>query len=752
MSVFVVHVVSVQVVLTLSQDDRARYQHVVNLQGDERAYFELRRRWRNGEFPAVSGMMPVIKGTFAVAGRMVPVIGIDPLADVETGGFVGEEDALAGEFLVSNTLIAQGTALEVGDSLKGVRVLSKSEGMREQLLMDISTAQELLERRGQLDEVWVRAEASNLMPPLEEFWPGVASGFGGEPATLAIAGFDVQPMDAWNPFDRFSDSIAFNLGMLGVLALFVAGFIVYEAIWSDITRRQLEVTRLISLGVARSKIRMLFLIEVACLATIGSILGVLMGLAFLTVVLAAQVPVQFEAINWIAVFKAVFVGLATALCVAWLATRPRRRSATGTALSAIVICSVLLALYGLNESSGLAGAFLVVVCMCAVHLAAVVPVVIHLLWRGCIRLRPTSLLSRLNLRTAIQSLHQLRTPFNALSVAIASAMGLGLMVDSFEQDFTQVLDRRVQAGLHLSSAANVDTGQLAQFEGVVGVRSYHRAQGALESTPVEVIAANLDPWEAARYGYDDALPDGLLIDEQAQRRTGLGLGDVAEIQLAGGSTISLPIAHVYSSFGDATGSIVVHRNNVDLRPFIRDRITVQLATGEQEIVHTLRSRYPEIGIASHTQIREVAVEIFDRTFVLANAIATIAIVVALVGLTATLSASFASRSEEFRLLRTLGVSKHRTYWMSMTQMITFGIVVAVASVPLGVGISWALCELVNPRAFDWTIELRLLARPLWLPALIGFIGVFAAGIATATLQARMRAFQSQPHGGAVLNH
>lgn len=734
MSVFVVHVTCVQVVATLDDDMAFQYQYRLSLPADERAYFEYRKRWREGEFPRVVGMVPIIEGTVEANGRLVPLIGIDPLADIASVSSAIGQGVSDVTFLTADSVIAQGTALNVGDVVAGSQVIASTDSTRELLIADIATAQHMLDRLNELDAVWLRTSDGLNLDWLEEYWPGLLAGFHVGVDSLVIDGSDIQLLSDWNPLHHFARSIAFNLGTLGALAIFVAGFIVFEAIWSEVKRRELEIQRLFALGVARSRIRTLFLCEAFTIGLLGSIAGILLGFAFIEFIIAKQVTVDPKSIDGIAVGKAVFVGVAVAVSVSILATRSHVGSIGRGAWLAILICAMLVSLYGIQEISGLGGAFLVIFGLCAMHLAAVVPSTVALLWKVCSRMSATRLMTRLNLRSAILSLKLLRTPLSAMSVAVAAALGLGLMIDSFEVDFTRLLDRRVQAGLHLASAANVDLDELRRLEGVIEIRAYYRARGALNSQPVEIIAADLDEWETARYGYSQENLDAVFVDEQIARRSGLNEGDLATIDVIGGSTISLPIVHVYSSYGDATGTVVVNKDKVDRNEFIRDRITVRTSGKEEEILRAIRSKYADITVASHSQIRQLAEEIFDRTFILANVMATVALLVAIVGLTATMFATISSRIAEIRLMRTLGVSRLRLNWLNFVQMTTFGIVVALVSLPFGFGIAWVLCELVNPRAFNWTIELHVLPRPILLPCLIALIGVAIASISTAYMQ------------------
>ena len=60
-----------------------------------------------------------------------------------------------------------------------------------------------------------------------------------------------------------------------------------------------------------------------------------------------------------------------------------------------------------------------------------------------------------------------------------------------------------------------------------------------------------------------------------------------------------------------------------------------------------------------------------------------------------------------------------------------GVTAAALATPLGIAIAWALCELVNPRAFGWSITLVLPPATFAEPVLLGIAAAALAGLAPA---------------------
>ena len=122
---------------------------------------------------------------------------------------------------------------------------------------------------------------------------------------------------------------------------------------------------------------------------------------------------------------------------------------------------------------------------------------------------------------------------------------------------------------------------------------------------------------------------------------------------------------------------------------------------------------------------------FDRSHELSSRLTLIALAVAIAGLYTALSAIAARRRGEQRLLHALGTGRRRIAWLTVCQCVGLGVTAAALATPLGIAIAWALCELVNPRAFGWSITLVLPPATFAEPVLLGIAAAALAGLAPA---------------------
>lgn len=734
--IVVVHVVSVQAVRTLNDTGlRNNYHYVIPVpDSQEQHYFDLRKSWRAGAIPGIGGVLPVLEGTMIAEGRLVPVLGIDLLADfrADQSHNLNLTDS---RLLTGNSLVAMGQGWVVGSEIKGASIVAHKSSNVDLLIADLPTAQRILERPNEIDAIWLR-RTSNPISMLEEIMPGLLTGLGYRPRPFAIDGIDVQTMSKWNPTHSFAGSIAFNLSMLGALAVLVASFIAYEASSSNIARRALETKRLLSLGASQLQIRAVFLFEALLLALVGSGIGIAFAIVLLHVLTSFNWETDINVLL-IAATKSIVVGVLAFLAAAFLSTSRSQRKYQSLARWILTALALGILAVGLVPRSGLVGAFLVVVAFCLIQMRAVVPLLVRALSYLGSKAPLKKLVHVMFLRLALRQFRLFEIPVNAFSIAIATAIGIGLMVSSFRTNFEDLLDLRIRPGLHVANAANVDVNHLAGWEEVVELQTYYRSQGRLVDGPVTVQASVLDARESSRYGYHHTDSQGAFINRQLAARHNLLVGSNLDMQMSNGSQLSVPIVHIFNSYGRNQSLAIVPVGSVDTKGWVRDRLSLQVTDANKHtIARRLIETYPEVDVSDHSQIRSSAMEIFDRTFVLTNVIAIVAVMVAVVGLLSASIAVHERQQDEYRLLRTVGISNRHLTLSTIFQSGVFGILSCAISLPLGIAIAWALCVLVNPRAFLWTINLHFHAAPLVVPISLSLLASMVACVVPYLVQRR----------------
>lgn len=727
MSVLVTHQLSLYIIERLGNSGlETDFDYVIYLEDKTEAeYLELRARWRKDSQQDISHVVPIVEGNTLVGGQLVPVLGFDPVATLPSYGVEGMALASNPEFLLSDSLIALGLTTPALESIQEAKVIESIQSSAPRLLADLPTAQSLLKRPQAIDAVWLK-ETQQPSTWWEQIVPGLTSATKSAENSREFIGYEAVPFSRWNPTSQLADAIVFNLGMLSLLTLLVAGFIVFQANQSNLRSRETQFELLDVMGLSMKEQRLLAFVQASVCGLLGCGLGLFSGVVLLSIVNTESISGTWEQLANIAIIKSLSLGLITTTLVACLVSFKHHQKPLWLWL---VVTAITLAgvLYGLSEESGLLGASLLSVCFCVLNVFCLMPLCSRLAILLMRRLRTNSLLVRMNFRKAIATVIDVRLAINALVIAIATAIGIGLMLESFRTEFETLLEQRLNSDLHLTNAAGFDPVDFERRPEVQVVSEYHTIGGSLNGNPVQVVVADLDSREQERYGYKQVDLPELFVSEKTAQILGVESGGAVSLTLPGNPTQTLSISHVFKDYGESSLRVIVNRNQVQTDGYIADRYSIS-TTNKDVTRSALDAQYPNFRIADNEELRELSLLAFDRSFAFAQIMVNVAIFVAVAGMVCALLGIQASRLKEMRLLLMMGVSRTRLIVDSLTQNAILGTFSVIVALPLAGAIAWNLCYFVNPRAYGWSFDLQLSWQPILVPTLFGLLAAMCAGL------------------------
>lgn len=135
-----------------------------------------------------------------------------------------------------------------------------------------------------------------------------------------------------------------------------------------------------------------------------------------------------------------------------------------------------------------------------------------------------------------------------------------------------------------------------------------------------------------------------------------------------------------------------------------------------------------LEIRLQSDIRRIALEVFDQTFAITTVLITIALLVAAISVYIAVTTLRLNRQTGRLLLDTLGVKRVEQSLTNLALGVGMGSVAMSVAVPLGVMFGWILCNVINPRAFGWTIELQVSASAVLWPCVWGMLAAILAGM------------------------
>lgn len=783
-SVVAVHLISAEVQRSLDASAPLHLAGLTHLldhpELDADDYFELRAWWRGRPDTALDGLVPIVDGAMLVDGRRVQVVGADWLAAVpgpasraaaDDAPAADADDAAGGAGLLVSADVLVGDAVLVdpelgyraGDRLvaagRELRVAGvRDSGLGPALFADIGLAQQLLavgpeaiSRIGlAVADPWAswRRRLDRLMPGFAAGLPEpgaatLAELLGSAEAPAAGADWRVVPVTAERPSASFARSVLFNLGALGTLALLVAWFLIYQvgAIW--LRRQHLVLTRLYMVGVDPAALRRSFLSLFAGLGVAATLLGGVVGVLLATLLMglsaaAVDVSVSASAVMaldpWV-ICKAAGSGLGVCLVGGYGAFAREWRRDRGSGrwrLAALPVLAGLIVTGVFWEATGVLGGFVAILAMSLIGVAAVTPALTGLRRAGG-RLRGR-LLNRVALREVAWYPRVLDVALAALTLAVATGIGVGLMVDSFRADFQRMLDVRLAGDLYLyrlGDRADAVAAWLEDQPEVARVSRFGETRARLDGLPVELGYGRFDGAESARYGYPRPLARGeALVSERLLRDLDLALGDRARL-----GDVELIIVGTFPGFGEPRGRVLVDVGSLtgSAVPAAVDRLAVRLrpAAAGAALAERLAARYPALEVESQTAIRALALRIFDRTFAITQALTLLALVVAVVGTYNALTGLRLNQAATADLLRAQGVTAAEVRRIALIRAGTVGAVAVTLALPLGIAMAWTLCAVINPRSFGWSVALHLPPAGWLPPLLLGLLAAVLAGLLPA---------------------
>ncbi len=773
---------------------KATHRVVGGAQGlDEKLFTRLRLQ------QGFRGLRPVVEGYLTVdtrAGPHLRLLGIDPLAELSFnndryfGVALGEREiffdliAQPGSMLLGDRTahrlglsVGQEVAVIVGTKRSTLRLVGfaaardgvQSEGLNDLVIVDIATAQEVLGMEGRLSHIDFMEEKSSQKRLLDL---GRAL-----PSSARLIEIGAQQRSVRSMTRAFYSTLT----ALRLLALLVGSFLIVNTISFMVVQRRELIGSLRALGVTRGQVFFLILLEAVVLGSCGTLIGALLGTALAKVLLGLiartvndfYFPVSVTQLTfsaWVYV-KAVIVGLcATSLAAAlpaWEAARvaPRvalgrshleRRSLTLVKRAApigvlgIIIGLGIIHLSDRSLALGISGLFALLL-----GYTLITPLLMIVLMRLIqpILGRCWGILGRLPARFVTAALSRTAVSVGALMLAVATTIGITLMIASLRNAVGHWLQDILRADLYVSIPSEATPGSSAYISHrlaasirampeVQSVSSVRRVQLQTAREPVEIIAYQMAPESYAGFRFTHADPNppwkafhqgAVIVSEPFAYHWKLKLGSPLKLPTDAGERTFL-IAGVFTSYGSDRGVIAMERSQFDRywrapgysALGIYARPGVNLASLRERIQLSATEYLLEIN--NSRAIRESSMQIFDQTFLITEVLRLIAGVIAFIGMLSALLALQLERGKHLAILRAIGLTPRQLWSLVLTETALMGSVAGLLALPSGCLMGIVLVQVINRRAFGWSMDFHLPPEVLVQGLALAILASLLAGV------------------------
>src|SRR5215211_7922621 len=613
--------------------------------------------------------------------------------------------------------------------------------------LPLEEARDLMDKAGRVDEVDVvvsgsgDAEIASVRRSLERRLPN---------------GVEVSTPEGKSD-DAESQLQAFNaiLYFFAAMALFVGGFLIFNAFHMSVFQRTREIGMLRTLGTSRGKIVSSVLIEAALLGVIGAIVGLALGvglaLALIELMRSIGFPVGDLVVTAVAPVAAIATGLLTAV---FGALHPARRAGRTSPIRAVLGTEGLRvplrarrALFGLVligagltgafwlgaaeettplvAAGGMAGTIAIFFGIAMVAPFAIRPLVRFLSW-------PLRAVSPVEGRLAADAARS--DPSRTAATATALMIGLALVVavnslgssflttisDEFDRSFARDLtvqptgfapgqgpQQTIANGLRsrlarIPQAAVVARERILFTPELPGPRGKTESDGlllAFQPGPYEQVDATDIEGAPREQAFDRIGRGWVTVGEGYADEQGLEVGDRIELDGPSGSR-SARIAGIVETvvFGGQTVGMSletlreVYGVTADSELALKASSDGARAALEGDVERIVERDYPNLSVLSNEELKSDVESRVNQQFGIFYAIVGVAVFVSLFGIVNTLSMSVIERTREIGVLRALGSTRWQVRRQIGDESLVIGLIGALLGIGVGALLGWALLE------------------------------------------------------------
>lgn len=628
------------------------------------------------------------------------------------------------------------------------------------ILADIATVQEFTGTQGWVERIDLLLKPETTREQMEALQAVLPPGARLEPPSLV--------KETGNAMIR---SYQLNLSVLSFASLFVGMFLVYSLMALNTGSRRREIAILRSVGAGRGTVFSLFLAEGCALGVLGWVLALPLGTVLVKQMLVGvndtinalfmRVRVEGLHVNGLELLLSFLVTVAACLVGAWrpaweatqvhpreaMSTRhgqvPSRRLGHRTTLAGVGLLALSWPLARLPGAPGLPLGGYLSVCFLFAGFTLLSPRVLHAVgvYLPPLLRRVGGVPAFLGARYVEVAGSRTAVSVGALLTAIALYVAMVIMVHSFRET--------VDLWVHQTLA-----GDLFLRAKMAGLNAFRdplppEVREALETLPPSVVVL---PYRTLELLYEDKVPyqleavdfekllrfgkympvkgnmdavreqlvsgQGVVVSEVFANRTGLTPGGVFRAQI-GALQVEAPVLGVFRDYRTRGGLVQMALSRLEaltedrqwsgarlVFPDRRQDVEEAAARLHKQITSTLGDRH-QVDMISGGRLRREILRIFDETFAVTTVLFLIALGVATLGITTTLTVLVLERIHELNTLVAVGASSGQIRWMVFWEAVCMVAVGSGMGMLCGFVLSAVLVYVIQLQSFGWTFLFRL---------------------------------------------
>jgi putative ABC transport system permease protein len=747
--------------------------------------------------PGVAAAEGHVAGLATVVGKDGKTIGAGSLStdgmSAPTGAFAdtvsyssGRAPAAPEEIAVDAFSAGEGD-LEVGDRVRvllhgppqeftvvGIARFGDADrlGSTTTTLFDPGTAQRVLGKPGQYDEVRVQAadgvsEAALLRRISQALPPGA------EAVTGAAAVEEHTELVKENV-----SFISLFLMVFAGIAVFVGSFIIWNTFTILVAQRTRELALLRAIGATRRQVMRSVLAEAVVVGLLASAMGLGLGIAvakLLVVLLEAATGVEMAASGsgltartvLVSVLVGTVVTLLASIAPARKSTRvtpiealrdavpggdrfSRRRAATGTVVAAAGLAAMSAGLFGGSGAAAVGVGMAVTFVGVTVLLPLLARVLARVLGAPLRTLGGTT--GKLARDNAMRNPKRTASTASALMIGLALVVGVSVMASSLKASVGSDIDQTLKADLVLQqinaqggglSPAVAETVSRTPGVEVVSEVAYTRAKVGDELTFVTPVdpstiaqAVELGVTSGSVAGLAEG---GILVHEGRAEQNGWKVGDTVPVEWPQTGADTMRVVGTYSEKEVVGSEYLVALDTFDRNTTGRLDWMVLLTTDgdrdtvQADVIDALKP-FADAEVLTAEELKKSVSGQVDQILTFVTALLLLAVFIALMGIVNTLALSVFERTREIGLLRAVGMSRRQVRAMVRWESVIIAGIGALTGAVVGTGFGVALVEALKDEGLS---QLSVPAPRLAVYVLAAALAAVIAAVAPARRAARV---------------
>jgi putative ABC transport system permease protein len=650
----------------------------------------------------------------------------------------------------------------------------------------IPAAQDLFERRNQLDMIQVAAKEGVQPAELVEEISAVL------PRTAQVRSGIEQADEESSEITEFTSFFQYFLLSFAAVALFVGAFVIFNTMSITVAQRTRELATLRTIGASRGQLRWAVLLEALVIGLLASLLGLVFG-----ILLAVGLNKLFDALGFglptttmviatrtiiVAMLVGVVITVLAALVPAIRATRippilavregaelPRGRFSRFVPYIALVVIALALVLLGramfteeLDTAQRLlsiaAGVLLLFVGIAMISSKLVRPLAAVIGIPGEKLAGITGFLARRN---------TLRNPGRTAATAAALMIGLALvtfvavLANGMKQSNRGAIEEQIAADYVVTSQDGFTpfvsgAGDAAETAPGVELATSVRAEvGKVAGTDKYVTGIEPDDiatvynfdWEEGSDAVLGQLGEfGAIVDKDFAADRSLEIGDPFQLLSASGKTVNLEVRATYNPppFYQLLGSVSILKSTFDdLYDRPRNQFTFINVSGEptsatEQPLEQALATFPDAKVQTREGWITEQDKEFNQFLIMLYVLLALSVIISIFGMINTLALAVFERTRELGMLRAVGMTR----WQARTMIGSESVITALIGAAIGLPLGMFLAALVTRALEQYEVRYAIPLLPLLAFALVAVLVGLVAAIMPAQRAARLNVLQA----------